>query len=177
MLIRLLLCCLLLWPADGLAQVLAPAPAPAPAQVPAQAPAQATAPARLDYDGLMDRIAQAKGRVAVVAFWATWCGPCLKEMPELRQLRQEVPQDVLEIIAVSFDYDEAAHAAWLARNPLRFPAYLASPELMGLLDIKSIPRTLLFDASGLAILQHEGYLPPDVLRQKLREILPPDMVP
>ncbi|AGW12661.1 TlpA family protein disulfide reductase [Megalodesulfovibrio gigas] len=133
-------------------------------------------PAVLDYQGLMDEIrlqGAGRGRPLVVAFWATWCGPCLKEMPGYHALRQTYTEEQLGILLVSLDFDSGAYTRYLQTNPITLPSYLAAPDLMQLMAIKSIPKLLLFDAAGLAILQHEGYLSPEALRDKLEELLPP----
>ena len=133
-------------------------------------------PAVLDYQRLMDEIrlqGADRGRPLVVAFWATWCGPCLKEMPGYHALRQAYTEDQLGILLVSLDFDSGAYTRYLRANPITLPSYLAAPDLMQLMAIKSIPMLLLFDAAGLAILQHEGYLSPEALREKLEELLPP----
>jgi len=139
------------------------------------APGQAQ-PTVLDYQALIDEIrlqGAARGRPLVVAFWATWCGPCLKEMPGYHALREAYTEEQLGILLVSLDFDSGAYQRYLHTNPVTLPSYLAAPDLMQLMAIKSIPMLLLFDAAGLAILQHEGYLSPEALRDKLEELLPP----
>ncbi len=155
---------------------------PSPPGTPAKA-APATAPEApvtvktgetvesMDYDGLMRYIIAAKGKVVVVTFWATWCGPCLKELPGLMRLRDMLPRETVAFVAVSLDYDPAAMRAFLARRPLNFPAFLAGQDLMDLLRIQAIPRTMLYDANGLQVQNKEGYLPAEELEPLIQGLL------
>lgn len=128
---------------------------------------------RLDYDQLMNYVIKHEGKVVLVNFWATWCGPCLKEMPGLMQLRDEISPERLQIVGVSLDYDPKAVDAYLDKNKVNFPNYIASPDLMGLLQIRSIPKMLLYDTDGMEVVSHEGYVPLKELRPKIQEHLPP----
>ncbi len=135
-------------------------------------PAQKTEVRRMDYDGLMDYIIDCKGAIVLVNFWATWCGPCLKELPGLMLLREEIPEDKLRIVGVSLDYDPKTFASYVAKKKINFPNYLAAPDLMDLLEIQSIPKMLLFDCDGMEIISHEGYIPLEELRPKIEALLP-----
>lgn len=125
----------------------------------------------IDYDGLMDLILQHKGRVVLVNFWATWCGPCIKEMPGLAALREEIPQERLAIINVSFDFSPQALKKFLAQKNAPFDNYIAGAELMDLLNIKAIPKMLIYDAEGFEVVNHAGYTPIEELRPKVQALL------
>lgn len=135
--------------------------------------AQAQDVPRMDYDQLMDYVIEHEGAVVLVNFWATWCGPCLKEMPGLMRLREEVSPDQLDMIGISLDYDPKAVEVYLEKKNINFPNYIASPDLMELLQIRSIPKMLLYDTDGMEVVSHEGYVPLDELRPVIEEHLPP----
>ncbi len=59
-----------------------------------------------------------RGQVVVLNFWASWCAPCIAEMPSLQALQAQLPQ--VRIIGVAFDEDAAAYGAYLARQPVSF---------------------------------------------------------
>ncbi len=129
----------------------------------------------VDHEALME-IIQAEGvgksRPLMVSFWASWCAPCLKEIPTIKALREEYTEAELGILLVSLDFDPKAYARFLEKQAVTLPSYLAGPDLMNAMSIKSIPMMLIFDAEGLAILEHEGYLSPAAMREKLKELLP-----
>ena len=56
------------------------------------------------FDKLQDTIHQSKEQVVVVNFWATWCAPCVRELPYFEQLRQDFSKDELRIVLVSLDF-------------------------------------------------------------------------
>lgn len=62
------------------------------------------------------------GQVVVLNFWASWCGPCLVEMPSLQALQQEVPQ--VKVVGIAFDEDAPTYQAYLQRHPLGFYSVL-----------------------------------------------------
>ena len=59
-----------------------------------------------------------RGHVVLLNFWATWCAPCIVEMPGLEALQQQLPQ--LRVIGVAFDEDAPTYQAYLARHPVSF---------------------------------------------------------
>jgi cytochrome c biogenesis protein CcmG/thiol:disulfide interchange protein DsbE len=60
------------------------------------------------------RLADYRGRVVLLNFWATWCAPCVEEMPALLQLHHDRPE--LAVLAVSIDEDPGAYTRFIARN-------------------------------------------------------------
>ena len=69
------------------------------------------------HDGAQSvSLAQYRGKIIVLNFWASWCPPCLEEFPSLEQLQQQVPN--LVVLAVSFDTDADAYHQYLTDNHL-----------------------------------------------------------
>ncbi len=60
------------------------------------------------------RLADYRGKVVVLNFWASWCAPCLEEFPSLIQLQRDMPNVV--VLAVSFNDEEAAYKSYIAEN-------------------------------------------------------------
>jgi cytochrome c biogenesis protein CcmG, thiol:disulfide interchange protein DsbE len=58
------------------------------------------------------------GQVVVLNFWASWCAPCLEELPSLNAMQQQLPQ--IKVVGVSIDEDSAAYSNFLRRHPMEF---------------------------------------------------------
>jgi peroxiredoxin len=72
-------------------------------------------------DGKAQRLADLRGKVVVLNFWATWCPPCVEEMPSLEKLHAKAGAIGALVLGVSVDRDEAAYTGFLREHQIRFP--------------------------------------------------------
>jgi thiol-disulfide isomerase/thioredoxin len=92
-----------------------------------------------------------KGRVVLVNLWATWCGPCRKEMPALNELQKLLGSKDFEVVAISVDLKGAeASAAFLKETGVDSLALYVDPELtlLNLFQAPGLPVTILIDRQG-----------------------------
>jgi cytochrome c biogenesis protein CcmG/thiol:disulfide interchange protein DsbE len=101
------------------------------------------------HDGMRTvTLSQFRGKPVMLNFWATWCPPCIEEMPSLIALHQQMPQ--LEILAVSVDHDEAQYNNFLAQHPLPFDLVRDGAETSDrLYHTDGFPETFMIDSHGI----------------------------
>jgi peroxiredoxin len=161
-----------------LANALAPLLAAAALTI---APAHAIAPAAAAPDFTLHtmngpnlRLAEQRGRVVMVNFWATWCGPCRQEMPHLNRLYEKYRASGFVLLGVNVD-DDAANAVALARKlGIAFPVLLDTDKgVSKLYDLSTMPSTVLIDRDGTVRYVHRGYLTgyEDTYDRQIRELL------
>jgi len=100
-------------------------------------------------DGKPFRLSAHRGRPVFVNFWATWCPPCLEEMPAMERLWRAQKGTGLMMLAVSVDADSAVVAPFLKGHELTFPAGLdAKMELANTFGIRALPSSFIIDREG-----------------------------
>lgn len=108
-------------------------------------------------------LAQHRGKVVFVDFWASWCPPCLQSLPMLDALRKEFPADRFQILAVNLDHDPAKGVKFLKKRPVGYPS-AQDPEgrLPKSFELQSMPSSYLIDQQGVIRYVHEGFVPADI---------------
>jgi len=97
-----------------------------------------------------------QGRVVLLDFWATWCGPCRAALPHIKDLARRFQGQPLVILSVSLDDDEQKWKEFIAKNEMVWPQYCDggfTGSIARLFDVKAIPHTFTIDADG--VLQDE----------------------
>jgi thiol-disulfide isomerase/thioredoxin len=130
-------------------------------------------------DGRARTLAELRGKVVVVDFWASWCPPCRRGLPELDALqRRGRAEGGFEVVPVDMDHDPAALRRFLERESPRFFgrdfsfATLAAPGAETALGnpVRSYPTTFILDRRGRIAYRWSGFRE-DLLRQRLEEVL------
>ncbi|MBI4462391.1 MAG: TlpA family protein disulfide reductase [Acidobacteria bacterium] len=75
------------------------------------------------WNGQTQRLSELRGQVVVLNFWATWCPPCVDEMPSLERLYRKLSERGVVVLGVSVDTDAAAYERFLRENHITFPNY------------------------------------------------------
>ncbi len=98
-----------------------------------------------------------KGKVVFINFWATWCPPCIAEMPSVNQLYARFKNDPRVVfLIVDVDNDHIKAKDFLQKNNLNLPVYNLSGQIPDNIMDGTIPTTLVFDKGGYLIYRHSG---------------------
>ena len=98
-------------------------------------------------DGKTIRLSEQRGKRVVVDFWATWCGPCVAEVPSFIRLVNEVPGDELLVVGVSSE-DPATLKAFTAAQGMNYPVGNPGELAPPFSDVTAIPTTFFIDRNG-----------------------------
>lgn len=152
----------------------APPAAPESGRIEA-APATVMTANFVDLDGKSRLLGQLGGKVVVVNFWATWCTPCLEEMPGFTRLQSKWEARGVRFVGLAND-DPAKVRAFGERLAINYPLWTGEAAVMELSRrlgnrIGVLPHTVLLDGSGKVLESRIGIYPEDRLDARLAEIL------
>jgi peroxiredoxin len=144
-------------------------------------PAAALAPATAapDFtlrtlDGRNLRLAEQRGQVVMVNFWATWCGPCRDEMPHLSRLHEKYRAAGFVMLGVNVDEDAKLAEKLATKLAVKFPVLPDSDKRVSkLYDLSAMPSTVLIDKDGKVRFLHRGYRSglEETYEKQIRELL------
>ena len=118
-------------------------------------------------------LAKLHGKVVVVNFWATWCGPCRAEIPGMLDVYEKYREKGLEIVGISVDRD-----GWSVINPFVKKLNITYPVVLGdggVADayggIDAIPTTFFVDRTGHLLFRHVGYMSKEDFEKAVKSYL------
>jgi len=116
-----------------------------------------------------------KGKVLVVNFWATWCPPCLEEIPMFVRLHQELGQQGLQFVGIAVDQRDKV-ADFVAKNAVNYPIMIGQLDAIKIAesagnDSGGLPYTLVFDRQGHVQSRHFGGLTEKELKPIIEKLL------
>ena len=123
-------------------------------------------------DGKPVSIVGARGKIVLLNFWATWCGPCRAETPDLVELQNKY-KDSLQIIGLAVDVDDPAEVQEFSNSfAINYPLAVAPIELrMKYGGITALPTSFLLDAEGGIVQKHVGLFNPLLYELEIRALL------
>lgn len=124
-----------------------------------------------DIDGELVSIDDFKGRVILLNFWATWCGPCKREIPDFIDLQNEYGDDGLTIVGIALD-EHSLVTAFVKEWEINYPVLIGTEEVsMRYGNIRSIPTTFIIDRSGAVVKSYVGLQPRSVIEADVKALL------
>ena len=146
-----------------LAGLALPAPVVAAAETPLPLPPAVgeLPPQQLGEDRNGNRIdlASYRGKVTIVTFWASWCGPCRKELPVLDRFQDVIGRDALEVVAVNFKESRSDFNAVVRANRALALTYVRDSDgtTSDRYGVNSLPHMFILDHDGRVAFTHRGY--------------------
>jgi peroxiredoxin len=124
-----------------------------------------------DLQGHVHSLADYKGKVLALNFWATWCPPCRNEIPDFIDAYKDLQADGLEIIGLSVDQLTAADLTdWAKRMGMTYPVALATQKIVTDYEPgEFIPATIIIDGKGLIRYRQSGLMTKDALARLFRQ--------
>lgn len=108
--------------------------------------------------GKLSGIADYKGNLVYLDFWASWCGPCRQSLPIMNKIREQYAEYGFEVVAVNVDENLDDALGFLEQYPVSYPVLL-DPEgkMPAMYDVQGMPTAYLIDRKGVIIYKHEGF--------------------
>src|SRR5258708_16469138 len=125
-----------------------------------------------DLDGKPFSLAEAKGKIVLLNFWATWCGPCRAEVPDLVDLQKRYA-DKLEIIALATDEDDADEVRrFVMESGINYRVAMVSDDVRrDYGGIAALPTSFVIDAQGRIVQKHVGLNDPEIYELEVKAML------
>ena len=124
-------------------------------------------------DGKTYELYRHKGKVVILNFWATWCGPCRQEIPDFIEVYKKYKDQGVEIVGVSLDQGGWEKVnPFVKQNSINYPVVLGNPAVASTFGkIQFIPTTFIIDPSGNIVDEHTGVMTKAMLEAKIKPYL------
>lgn len=124
-------------------------------------------------DGKTVKLSDYKGKVVIIDFWATWCPPCRKGIPDLVSLKNEYGKKGFEIIGISVDRETKDEVVPFMKNQkINYPVVFGNTTVYNQYGgISSIPTSVIIDKKGNIVATHVGLMPKSVYEDYLKKLL------
>jgi len=111
-----------------------------------------------NLEGKNIKLSELSGNVVLINFWASWCSPCIQEMPLLNEIHQKYKPLGFTVLGVNVEENSTNARAFLAERGVDFPILLDSKnQVSKLYDVIAMPTTVVVDRDGNMRFLHQGY--------------------
>ena len=119
------------------------------------------------------QLSKLKGKVVLVNFWATWCGPCRYEIPDFMEVYSQYKSKGFELVGIALDEEGwEVVKPYIAQQKINYPVVVGDGNLASAYGgIDAIPTSFLVDKEGYIIGKRVGVLPKEMLENSLKQLL------
>lgn len=111
----------------------------------------------ISLNGTEVNLSDFRGRTLFINLWATWCPPCIAEMPNIQALHNKLQnENDIQFLMISLDEDPAKARQFISRKEFSFPVYFPSSGLPAAYRGAVVPRTYVISPEGKIVVSHEG---------------------
>jgi thiol-disulfide isomerase/thioredoxin len=108
------------------------------------------------------------GKLVLLDFWASWCGPCRESLPDLKQFQSAFGSDQVQVVSISEDRDERTWSNFTSQNQMTWEQRLdAAGELARQYGVRGFPTYILMDGNGAVLQRYEGEDPQQSLVERI----------
>ncbi len=113
-----------------------------------------------------------KGKIVVLNFWATWCPPCVKEIPDFIEIQKELASKNVTFVGVSLDASSAPVKKYLKRTKLNYPVVMGNADVVkDYGNFTGIPHTFVIDKDGVIRVSKSGMISKQALMAGIKPLL------
>ena len=150
----------------------APAGTPHPGLPPSAEGGRAPGFTLEDIHGRAVSLSDFKGKVVVLDFWATWCPPCKREIPDFIELQSRYGARGLRVVGIGLDEPDKLKA-FAEGNGMNYTVLMGTDDIaMKYGGISGIPTTFIIDRNGSIVNRFEGFRPKEVFESEITRLLP-----
>jgi cytochrome c biogenesis protein CcmG/thiol:disulfide interchange protein DsbE len=126
-----------------------------------------------DVDGTVHHLSDYRGKVVMLNFWATWCPPCRKEIPEFADLQKQFGSEGIQFVGIAMDDEGLSKVKpWLATHPVSYPILLHETKVDSTYgEMPSIPVTFVIDRKGMIRSSFTGYRADTIVEAMFKPLL------
>jgi cytochrome c biogenesis protein CcmG/thiol:disulfide interchange protein DsbE len=124
-----------------------------------------------DVHGRSVSLADFRGKVVILDFWATWCPPCKREIPDFIKLQSEYGSKGVQVVGIALDEPEKVRA-FVRDSGMNYPVLLGTDEVSAHYGgVESIPTTFILDKTGGIVTKYEGFKSKETFESQIKKLL------